>query len=123
MSWTVMVCVAARCHKHPWQQVSQPCSCLGNPRQWSRWRPQHVGARVRVSKRQICPNVVHLISLRENLGAELAAEIAVGGELGDQDALVVATQAVDGQRRYDVPSAANAIVHNKSLSSFKGIGP
>ena len=76
-----------------------------------------------VGKRQIRANVVVLVTLREDLRAELTAQIAVGGQLSHQHALVVAAQAVHGHRRNDVPPAANAVVHGEAVASFKGVHP
>ena len=76
-----------------------------------------------VGKGQVSTDVVDLVSLRENLRAELTAQISICGQLSDQHALVVATEAIHGHGRHDVPSAANAVIHREAVTSLEGIHP
>ena len=66
-------------------------------------------------------DVVVLVSLREDLGAELAAQISVRGQLRDQDALVVAGHTVGGVGRH-IPTAAEGAVMTKLLPASNSSG-
>ena len=67
-------------------------------------------------------DVVVLVSFREDLRAELAAQISVRGQLRDQDALVVAGHTVGGVGRH-VPTAAEGAVDDQVVACFKFLGP
>ena len=75
-----------------------------------------------VLEAHVCAHVVVLVTFRENLSAELAAQITVRGQLRNQDALVVASHTVGGVRRH-VPTAAEGAVDDQVLSSFKLLRP
>ena len=69
-------------------------------------------------------DIVDLVSFREDLCAELTADVTVCGELCDQNALIVTALAVRSHRRHEctVSSAADAVVDDvrvDALSSFK----
>ena len=75
-----------------------------------------------VLKAQVCTHVVHLVSTWEQLGAELTADVAVGGELSHQDAAALVDGAV-GCEWQGVPTAAQAVVHRDAGSCFEGRPP
>ena len=72
-----------------------------------------------VLEAQVCTHVVCLDSTWEQLGAELAADVSVGGELGDQDAAALVDGAV-GREWQSVPAAAQTVVHRDAGSRFEG---
>ena len=76
-----------------------------------------------MDKCQISAHIVHLVTLREHLCAELTADVSVCGQLSNQHSLVSSAQTIHRNRWNDVPATANAIVDGEALTSLKGIGP
>ena len=67
-------------------------------------------------------DVILLVSFREDLRAELAAQISVCGQLGNQNALVVAGHTIGGVGRH-VPAASECAVDDQVVARFKLVRP
>ena len=63
-----------------------------------------------------------MVSTWEDLRAELAADVAIGGELRHQDATAGPRRAVVGERQ-GVPPAAQTVVHSNAGSRFERVIP